>query len=341
MTRKILITGASGFVGSHLAERALKLGFEVYAGVRATSSRKSLAGEGLHFFPFDSSKPAELKEELTRFGRESGGFDIVIHCAAVTRPRSIEEFFNANAVFTEVFARMVKETQSNLDQFIFISSLAAQGPGKGNYEAISEISPEHPITPYGKSKLEAEKRLRSIQGLPLLIFRPAAVYGPRDEKFILRVLKMLDMGWSIKMGTKTQKQSYIYISDLADAIFTSIRKGITKEMFLLADGGGYNQDKLYEVIKKHINKKGFPVRIPRWISVTVGFVSLQYAKLMGKPLHLSHHKMRELTAENWFVDISKARQQLDFTPKYDLEKGLIETLDIMQMEKASPKEEVA
>ena len=113
MMKRILITGASGFLGSHLVDEAVSRGWEVYAGVRKTSSRKYLQHSSIKFFEVDFSKPDQLVEDMRAFAQKTGGFHCVVQNAAVTRPKKIEEFHQGNVVFTELLAKTCLETQPN------------------------------------------------------------------------------------------------------------------------------------------------------------------------------------------------------------------------------------
>jgi nucleoside-diphosphate-sugar epimerase len=324
---KVLITGASGFIGSHLVEAALDRNWEVYAGVRATSSKRALQDPKLKFFTVDMDRMEDLKSDLLAFARDNGGFQYVIHNAGITKPKDPEEFYSGNAVFTRDFAIALLDSQPDLKQFVYMSSMAAIGPGDPNtFKPITEAQSAQPITPYGVSKLKAEEMLSEISGLPYIAIRPSAVYGPRDEKFIGTLVGLFKRGIEVRLGPRSQRMSFVHVADLSqvvlDACLTDLR-GVT---FNISDGGNYSQVQLNKTIKDFLGVRTIPIRIPTGILVGIGYVIFQTMSSLGKQVHLSHYKMRELTAKNWIIDIGHAEQELNFKPKYTLKNGIEQTL---------------
>lgn len=324
---KVLITGASGFIGSHLVEEALNRNWTVYAGVRKTSSRRYLQDKRIQYFNIDLDNSDALHDDLSAFGRENGGFDYIVHNAGVTKPHHPGEFVSGNAEFTRHFAKMALETQPALRKFVFMGSIAALGPGDISMaDAISETKPPRPITPYGKSKLLAEEYLESIAGLPFVIIRPAAVYGPRDEKFILRVIKMLEKGFEVRLGPSDQASSFVHVVDLARVVLDACEVKHSRTSYMIAEGTAYGQEKFNAYLKDSLGVKTVALRIPASVLVAMGFTMFHAMRLFGKQVHLSHDKMREITAKNWQVDISKAVRELGYQPEYELRKGIEHTV---------------
>lgn len=183
---KILITGASGFVGSFLVEEALDRGLEVYAGIRKTSSKEFLTDRRINFFIMDFSDETALEEQL-----EATKFDYVIHCAGVTKADSKQGFFKYNFELTKTFVETLQVVQPNLKKFIYISSLASYGPADNHPgEMVLESDTPHPIDTYGESKLATEQWLQALPEFPYIIFRPTAIYGPREQEIFI-FLKLL------------------------------------------------------------------------------------------------------------------------------------------------------
>lgn len=323
----ILITGANGFVGSHLVEEANQRGYQVYAGIRNGSGMNSLKGQEFEVFPFELNRPDEVRKHLIEYADHGVEFDHVIHCAAVTKPKKIDEFYSGNSEFTHFFARAIKETHPNFKKFIYISSMAAMGPGDPvSYTPITENDHPRPFTPYGKSKLKAEEYLMSIDGLEYMIFRPMAVYGPRDKKFMLRLIDVLKKGFEVSIGSAKVRSAVVYVKDLTKLMFDGLESEITKEIFNVSDGKYYPQKEIGRTLRKELGIKAMSIRIPRWLMMGIGYGLLYGNRIVQKPLHLSPYKIRELTALNWTVDISKAEKMLDFEPEHYLHSGIKETV---------------
>ncbi len=325
----MLITGASGFIGSFLVEEGRKRGYRVFATVQSSNERTIMEKLHLDLYPFDFTRPAEVSENLIKYREHGIEFDYVIHAAAVNRPKRIEEFYTGNGDFTPFFANELKEKHSRFKKFIFISSMAALGPGnEETFEPITEAREPNPTTPYGVSKRQAEIKLQQIQDLNYVIFRPTAVYGPRDTKLLVRIMNMMEKGIEVRVGSPRQKSSFLYVKDLVGFIFRSIEKDqVSREIFNVSDGEVYTQTELNRLIKDALDVNPIPLRIPTWMMMGISYSMLLGNQIVRKPLHLSPYKVREITALNWIIDISKAKQMLGYTPRYSLEAGVREAVD--------------
>jgi Nucleoside-diphosphate-sugar epimerases len=318
--QKVLITGASGFVGFHLIEAALKAGLEVHAAVRSSSRIDHLQGYEVQYVSPDFSNAASIREVL-----EDKQYDYVIHAAGITKAFSDEEYNAVNAGYTKALAMAVKSAATPLKKFVFISSLAALGPIA--YDAVTPIcenSEPKPVTGYGRSKLLAEQYLQQIEGLPLITLRPTAVYGPRDKDIFI-MFKLISRGFEPYIGRKQQRFSFLYVKDLAKATIEALTSPSTGT-YNLSDGNVYDRYALADVAKRLLGRQTWKVHIPFGI-VQVIASTLERMPSRGKTAPaLNREKLNELTAPNWYCSIEKSRTELHFSPDYDLEKGLAETL---------------
>lgn len=326
MSKKVLVTGAGGFIGRFLQKEGIKRGHQVYGSFRNKAEEALLEPEAKGFF-LEFSERETLRERLQAFADETGGFEYVIHCAGVTKPDRMEEFYEGNVLFTEFFAKTLKETQPNFKRFVFISSLQANGPGDPKtMEPTNEESIPKPFTPYGISKFEAEKRIKAIEGMEWVIFRPTSVYGPRDTKFIHQVLKLVQKGIAIRIGPKGQIVTFIYVKDLARLMWDAIDMDIKNEIFVVSDGNDYDPSEINKYLAKPLGLSLRQIKVPRSLLMGIAHVRLKLAQIRKKPLHLSPFKVREVTSMNWRVDNSKIKTVLKFEPKYTLEEGLKDAL---------------
>lgn len=321
MKKRVLITGASGFVGFHLIAAAIASDLEVFAAVRPTSDIKHLQEFDIQYTHPDFSDINSLQKEL-----EEKQYSYIIHAAGITSAKTSEEYNRVNAVYTQNLALAAIAANIKLEKFIFVSSLAALGPLKDLAGLIEDNSPAHPVTNYGASKLLAEQYLEEIKGLPLLVIRPTAVYGPR-EKDIFILLQTINKGLEPHIGSFKQQISFIYVKDLARIIIEALFSAVTNKQYNVSDGGIYNRYALAEGVKKALHKKTWKFHLP--VTVVAALAALMewiYKNAAGAPT-LNKEKMNELTAINWACSIERLQKDFGFKPVYNLEKGLVETVN--------------
>ncbi|MCP1385861.1 NAD-dependent epimerase/dehydratase family protein [Runella salmonicolor] len=321
MSSRVLITGASGFIGYHLIEAAQKEGLEVHAAVRRSSNVNHLRKFNPVFvYPALSDKEA-LKKLL-----KDGNYSYIIHAAGATRAKNTQAYNLINADYTRLLAEAALEADIPLKRFLFMSSLAALGPlSYAEEQPITENTLPLPITSYGKSKLLAEKMLEELTALPLTTIRPTAVYGPR-EKDLFILFKTLNQGLDAYIGKEPQRLSFVYVKDLAEVTVAALLKGQNeRQVYNISDGFAYDRYALADAFKETSGKK------PRRIHLPVGVLKLA-ANIMELGATFSsvapvvnREKVKELTAPNWFCSIEAAKRDLQYQPHYNLNKGIAET----------------
>lgn len=305
---KALITGGTGFIGSHLAEALIKEGFEVYCLVRDLSNKKWLEGIEATCVQGDCC----VKESLEQLR----DFDYIFHLAGLTKASSWEEFYRVNVKGTENIVDFALRNNSKLKRFVLLSSLAAAGPSE-NGKPKCEDSPATPVSDYGRSKLMAEEvLLRFKDKIPITILRPTAVYGPRDRDFYL-FFKMIKAGVIPSFGKSYY--SLIYIDDLVRGILLgAFKPDALGKIYFLADGDISTSEKIAAVIAESLQKKPVKIRIPRDLLPFIGRV----ASKIAKNSIINNDKLLELKYKYWICDISKARSELGFNPKVKIEEGM-------------------
>jgi UDP-glucose 4-epimerase len=326
MKKKVLITGASGFVGFHLIEAALAKGLEVYAAIRKSSDIKHLSSYQINYTYPDFNSVESLEKEL----REKK-YNFIIHAAGTTKAKNQQEYNYVNATYTVNLAKAAASV-GGVQKMVFISSLAAIGPLEHAKALITEEGPARPVTAYGKSKLLAEEQLRNIN-LPVVTLRPTAVYGSRDKEIFI-ILKTFNLGFEPYIGNKPQQLSFVYVKDLAavsvDALFTS---DAANGAYNITDGHCYDRYELAGISKNVLNKKTFKVHLPLSLVRGLAIVLEKAFGLVNKIPTLNLEKLNELTAVNWCCDIDKARNNLNFKPGYNLQQGLTQTFEWYKLNK--------
>lgn len=327
--RKVLITGASGFIGSFLIEEALKRNFEVYAGIRKSSSRKYLSNPNIHFLTIDFSDKELLKNQLHNAPR----FDFIIHAAGVIKSCNKNDFLTVNYQYTKNFIETLQETDSIPGKFLFISSLAVFGPG--NEKTLQPIKPTdtpHPVTLYGKSKLLAEQFIQSLPEFPYLILRPTGVYGPREKDYYL-AYKSINRHIESYIGTKKQHLTFLYVTDFTKLVFNTLESKIIGKAYFVTDSKQYTTQQFNTIIKKTLNKKTVAIVFPKAFIKPIVLISEKISCLFGKPATLNRDKYNELICKNWSCENNEIVKDFNFQPAYDLEKGVRKAIEWFKNEK--------
>lgn len=320
MSKKVLITGASGFVGYHLIVTAIENGLEVFAAVRPNSNVSHLKDLNVNYVNLNFNAVDELKAEL-----EEKQYAYIIHAAGTTKAKTLQEYNKVNAEFSRNLALAASLVSYKLEKFVFVSSLAAIGPITDFNAAINDDTIAQPITFYGLSKKLAEEYLNKIENLPLVTVRPTAVYGPR-EKDIFILFKTINQGLEPYIGRFNQTLSFIYVKDLAEIIIRFLTSDVVHKTYNISDGLAYDRYALANGLKKVLQKKTLKMHIPLGIIKSLaGLMDTIYAR-SGKTPTLNKEKIKELTAPNWACNIENLKKDLRFEPHYNLERGLAETV---------------
>ncbi len=326
MKNTILITGASGFIGSHLVDEALRFDWDVYASVRATSSKAYLTDKRIHFIELDLSSQQKLEIQLDELISLMGGFDYVIHNAGITYAPKKEDFYTVNAQYTKNLVQALQAKGLPRKKFVLISSLAVYGPGNADtFKPIHVNDAPAPISTYAKSKWQGEQFVQSLQSFPYLILNPTAVYGPRDRDF-LGLVKMVKMGFELSIGRYRQMTSLIYVKDLARVVMAATLSELNHRSFLISDGNGYDQKLLAQFVKQYLHRQTWRITIPlAMFQLAVKAIDRCYSVLGTQPF-LNEEKVKEISSANWLCDGTEIWEELKIKPQHSLEIGLKETL---------------
>lgn len=321
MERKIIISGANGFVGSHICEVAIKNGFDVCAIVRKRSDLTYLNNLPIQLIEVSSISPMELGRAFRDYKEKNGEPDFFIHNAGLTKAKRADDFTKVNVNLTSYFIEAIKHSFPTLKKMVYMSSLAAHGPG--NEETMAEITEEsrdNPNTLYGKSKLEAEELVKA-SGIPHIILRPTGVYGPRDKDYFL-MLKTLMMGVDPQIGLKEQVISFIYVTDLAEAVLETLSDKVINQTFIVSDGNNYTNSQYSALAKKHLEKKAVRLPIPQMLVLIVVKVNEGIRFFSKKTPTLNFDKYLTMKAKNWKCSNKKITSTIGWNPTVNLDEGL-------------------
>lgn len=319
MKERVLITGASGFVGYHLIKEALDNNLEVFAAIRKSSKTDHLKDFDIKYTYPDFSNMQALKDNMIE-----NKYDYVIHAAGITRARSAEEYNQVNADNSYNLALAALESNIGLKKFVLIGSLAAMGPLNTLDGIITGDTTPNPVTAYGKSKLLAEEKLKTIDGLNYTILRPTGVYGPRDRDIFI-FFKQVSNRMEPYIGHIEQKLSLIYVTDVAKAAIKALYAG-GKKAYNLSDGNFYSRYALGDFTREALNVKTAKFHLPVNFVKMIATIAEKVSSLSNKAAVLNVEKLNELMAVNWDCDITPAKTDLGFTPAYDLKAGVAETI---------------
>jgi len=315
---KILITGASGFIGSFIVEEALRRGFETWAAVRGSSSRQFLTDERIHFVELNLSSEEALRSQL-----QGHQFDYVVHAAGVTKCLDKRDFYRINTEGTQHLVRALLALRMPLRRFVYISSLSIMGAIREQqpYTEICETDEARPNTAYGKSKLQAERWLET-QPIPYIILRPTGVYGPRERDYFM-MAKSIKAHTDFAVGYRQQDITFVYVTDVVQAVFLALEHGQTGRRYFLSDGEVYQSSTFSDLIRRELgNPWWIRITAPIWLLRVITFVGEYVGRLTGRVTALNNDKYNIMRQRNWRCDIQPARRELGYEPQVKLEEGV-------------------
>ena len=306
----ILVTGGSGFIGSHLLEKLSARGVSTRALLRR-KVRLPAPVEAAHADLITGNGVAEALD----------GVSTVIHVAGVTRALSPAGFYAGNVRAAEVLARVAAERGV---RFVHISSLAAAGPSLDGAPVAEDAEP-HPLTHYGKSKLEGEHVVRSL--IPeAVILRPAVVYGPRDTG-VFRLLKAISKGLVLEISGGERWFSSIYVRDMVEAILAAVNSPQSAgRTYFISHPKPSTWHDLGSAAARIMSRQPRLVRVPVPLAQAIGACAELWSQITRKPGIISREKIAEARCPSWVCDTRRAASDLRFEASTPLEAGLAETL---------------
>lgn len=271
------------------------------------------------------SSPEKLKQQLSE-----ENFDCIFHFAGLTKAKHLDDFEKVNFDLTKNLVDAIDPQKTKL---IYLSSFAAHGPGEEVHFTKAKTSDENkPNTAYGKSKLKAENYINSSFKGKYVIFRPTGVYGPRETDYFV-FFQTIDNHIEPYLGFVPQHLTFIYSKDLVEVCLKAFESEVSGKTYFVSDGKMYLDSEFAAITKQVLHKRTlklkFPLFIVRWISAFLD----SFGRMIGKQFTLNNDKFAILAARNWECDIEDLKKDLDFDPKYDLQKGVEETIAWYKQEK--------
>ncbi len=301
-TGKILVTGATGLVASHLVERLLAKQYSVRCLLRYPDRRRWLGDQPVEVVKGDITDPVTLPPAVE-------GIDALVHCAALTTAPTPKDYYRFNTEGTKNLLEACLKS-STPPRFVFCSSQAAAGPSPPGRPRTAQEAPQ-PITDYGKSKLQAEQLLLNAgDTIETVIIRPPAVFGPRDKDIFLYFKAMAK--WKIQpfFGSRHHVISVVYVEDLVEAlalVVSAPRDRLPKEPLFVADPNPYTWTEIASEIADSLNTKSVPVTIPKAIILLTAAIN---ELLSGKNTAFNRQKAKEMLAPSWWCDPTPAMEIL-------------------------------
>ena len=301
-----LVTGANGFIGSHLCEALLARGWDVRALVRKTSNRQWLQDAALKLCFGDINDPGSLTDAVRHV-------EYVFHLAGIVKTRDPQRFAQVNREGTRNLLEACAKQAGGLKKLVFFSTLAAAGPSDDNRGPVSE---------YGASKLAAERVVGEYAGrLPVAILRLPAVYGPRDTE-TLGLIRALNSGIRPVLDVCL---SICFVADAVEgAIGLARAPGSDATPCAVSDGTVYNYSQWADAVEKTLGRRTLKLRVPVWL---LRFAAWGSETLSSEMPIFNRDKARELSCREWTCDLQALQARTGFAPKYDLEKGMKLTID--------------
>lgn len=317
---KVLVTGATGFVGSHIADQLLERDFEVRAIARKTSNLRWIENKRIDIVYSSLSDMDSLISAVK-------GVDIIIHSAGLTAARNLDGYIKGNKQGTLNLLEATQKYNPEIKRFLFVSSLTAVGPSKSASEPVDEKTKCNPITSYGKSKMLAEEVVANFMNeIPVTIVRPPAVYGPRDTA-TFDIFKTINMGLAAMIGFDKKLVSLIHVSDLARGIIdASLSEKSIGETYFISSEKFYEWEILNSYMAEGIGKEKYMnLRLPHFLIKTLAGISEVTGRFSSKLPVFNLDKGRDFVQSYWTCSIEKAKRDLGFREEIDIKDGLIST----------------
>lgn len=314
---KIVLSGANGFLGSHLVDRLLKENFDIHCLVRKSSNLKWLKGKNIQLHTCGLENLEALKEVLE-------GANYIFHLAGTVSSFDYEGYHRGNVDLSKNILDAALASSASIKNIVVTSSQAVSGPSTKNdlYESVS-----NPVSWYGQSKLEQELLCKKYyHQLPISIARPSIIYGPRDVEF-LEFIQAVNMGIVPLVGKEDKPISSIYVEDLVEALYQMAMSEKTPgEIYHIASFEVLTWKELGAICADNLRKNPLYLRLPHFVIKMAGALSGFMGKVKGKAPTFDSQKALEGVQPGWVCNVEKAKRDFNFEAKKSAKEALKETI---------------
>jgi nucleoside-diphosphate-sugar epimerase len=314
---KALVTGATGFIGSHTADQLHEKGYEVRCTIRKTSNLRWLRNKPYELAEASLSDPESLEKAVE-------GVDYIIHIAGLTAAKDYNEFLRGNRDGTANLINAALKKAPNLKRFLYMSSQTCAGPSQSHDHPVTEDMPDHPLTAYAKSKIAAEEKVwKAADKMPVTIVRPPAVYGPRDTA-IFPVFQAVNGGIGTLIGMKPKYVSLIHGQDLARGTIECLESDNTvNEMYYISSEDFYTWNQLIDLMQKAAGRKSvLRLKLPHFIVLAAAGMSQFFGRFQKKPPVFNYEKGIDFIQSYWTCSVEKAKKDFGWQQKISIEEGI-------------------
>jgi len=316
---KALVTGGTGFVGSHLVELLLKKGYAVRCLIRKSSDTRWLSAVPAEYVFGDLFDPVALREAVA-------GVDYVYHSAGVTKSKTKEGYYRGNTTGTANLLKAVVTHNPGVKRFVHLSSQTVAGPSPTKVPITEDVIP-HPITTYGMSKLKAEEECRKVgTSIPITILRLPAIYGPRD-KDVFEFFNTIGKGLQPMVGFREKYVSLLHVGDVVRGLVMAAESPAAQgQTYFISSKEIYGWREVGDIAKRVMEKSVVRVRVPEFGVYVVSAFAEFFALFSSKPALINFEKARDMVQDYWTCDSSKAQREFGYRQEISLEEGMRNTV---------------